>query len=90
MTEILPIGALKNVWRTVWRICILGTLRLRMGASIEYVITEKSLARVRRRLRRKFGVKPLQYVLNLEDVKLALLILENCVILSHFIIHQRS
>ena len=65
-------------------------LKIEDGASIEYVITEKSLARVRRRLRRKFGVKPLQYVWNLEDVKLALLILENCVILSHFIIHQRS
>ena len=90
MTQILPIGALKNVWRTVWRICILGTLRLRMGASIEYVITEKSLARVRRRLRGKFGVKTLQYIWNLEDVKLSLLILENYVILSHFIIHQRS
>ena len=58
--------------------------------SIEYVITEESLARVRRRLRGKFGVKTLQYVWNFEDVKLSLLILENCVILSHFIIHQRS
>ena len=28
-----------------------------MGASIENVITEESLARVRRRLRKKFGVK---------------------------------
>ena len=56
MTQILLVGALKNVWRTVWRICILGTLRLRMGASIENVITEESLARVRRRLRGKFGV----------------------------------
>ena len=65
-------------------------LKIEDEVSIEYVITEESLARVRRRLRGKFGVKTLQYVWNLEDVKLALLILENCVILSHFIIHQRS
>ena len=36
MTQILLVGALKNLWRTVC-ICILGTLRLRMGASIENV-----------------------------------------------------
>ena len=62
-------------------------LKIEDEVSIEY---EENLARVRRRLRGKFGVKTLQYVWNLEDVKLALLILENCVILSHFIIHQRS
>ena len=65
-------------------------LKIEDEVSIEYVITEESLARVRRRLRGKFGVKTLQYVWNFEDVKLSLLILENCVILSHFIIHQRS
>ena len=65
-------------------------LKIEDEVSIEYVITEENLARVRRRLRGKFGVKTLQYVWNLEDVKLSLLILENCVIFSHFIIHQRS
>ena len=65
-------------------------LKIEDEVSIEYVITEESLARVRRRLRGKFGVKTLQYVWNFEDVKLSLLILENCVILSHYIIHQRS
>ena len=65
-------------------------LKIEDEVSIEYVITEENLARVRRRLRGKFGIKTLQYVWNLEDVKLSLLILENCVILSHFIIHQRS
>ena len=63
-----------------------------MGASIENVITEESLARVRRRLRKKFGVKihSIQYVWSLEDVKLSWLILGKCVILSHFITHQGS
>ena len=65
-------------------------LKIEDEVSIEYVITEESLAPVRRRLRGKFGVKTLQYVWKFEDVKLSLLILENCVILSHFIIHQRS
>ena len=65
-------------------------LKIEDEVSIEYVITEENLARVRRRLRGKFGIKTLQYVWNLEDVKLSLLILENCVIFSHFIIHQRS
>ena len=65
-------------------------LKIEDEVSIEYVITEENLARVRRHLRGKFGVKTLQYVWNLEDVKLSLLILENCVIFSHFIIHQRS
>ena len=53
---------------------------------------EESLARVRRRLRGKFGVKihSIQYVWSLEDVKLSWLILGKCVILSHFIIHQGS
>ena len=65
-------------------------LKIEDEVSIEYVITEENLARVRRRLRGKFGVKTLQNVWNLEDVKLSLLILENFVIFSHFIIHQRS
>ena len=65
-------------------------LKIEDEVSIEYVITQENLARVRRRLHGKFGVKTLQYVWNLEDVKLSLLILENCVIFSHFIIHQRS
>ena len=43
-------------------------LKIEDEVSIEYVITEESLARVRRRLRGKFGVKTLQYVWNFEDV----------------------
>ena len=71
---------------------IIDTLRLRTGAPTENFMTEESLARVRRRLRRKFGVKihSINYVWNLEDVKLSWLILEKCVIFSHFIIHKRS